>query len=321
MKHIVTIIILSNQLVATDLIKYQKLYKEGIEKIENKSLNKISLINQAYFDNLNTLLKKVQKSGDLEKTTIVMGEIQRFESTYAINKQPLKLDELNTLHKHHVKLIDQNISNDAKQIIILSNRYDQALEKLQKQLVISGDLENATNVKNIREETTKSKILLNAQKSLNPPDSKTNQKNQVYKKNVVVKKAEENIIKSQKSLIKSLWINNHLLISSRTKVVLERQQKTSSNSYWLIEYLENNEVRIRTYRKPYLYLYIDNNNLSLTDKVKDHVSTKWKFIKEPTFIKIQNSAHEKLFIHTENNRLQVSEIQHHWHSIRWEITK
>ena len=194
MKYILLTLLLIHSSYANEFSKYKKLYADNLEKIEQSKTVSLNKINEKYLISLQALLKKIQQTGDLDKTTKVIEAVKHFENTQSVFNSLDSLDELKKLELLYQKSISTNNLAQAKKILTLSKRYDQALEKSQKKYVVDGKLEEAVKIKNEREKLKLSETLKSAHAMVQKPlkqktPTDTNSKREAIRpKNTLTKK-------------------------------------------------------------------------------------------------------------------------------------
>jgi hypothetical protein len=154
MKRIIAItsalLVITGIAFAKDIKTYKAIYEKELETIILSHGMRMTHIGQQYSKSLEALLAKVKKAGDLDKTTVVMGEITRFQNEKGIPKEPSALLDLQNLQSSFIQQTSAHEVDKAKKIISLTSRYDQALERLQKSLVSSSKIDGARTVQTER---------------------------------------------------------------------------------------------------------------------------------------------------------------------------
>lgn len=136
---------------ANDLNAYKSTYEKRLDDLILSHGIQMTELGQQYIKSLEKLLAKIKKAGDLDKTTAVMEEVARFRNERGIPATPSELPDLQYLQSLFTKQASIQEAENAKSIISLISRYDQALERLQKDLVSSDKLDDARAVKDERE--------------------------------------------------------------------------------------------------------------------------------------------------------------------------
>ncbi len=143
-------LLLVNSTFATALDTYKATYEKEMEAIILAHGMKMTRVSQQYTKALDTLLTKVKKAGDLDKTTAVMDEVARFRNQKAMPSQPSALLDIENLQSYFTRQVAPYESDKAKRIIRLTTKYDQALARLQRNLVASDRLDEAKAVQKER---------------------------------------------------------------------------------------------------------------------------------------------------------------------------
>jgi hypothetical protein len=145
------IILIAGIASAKDLKTCKATYEREIDAIILSHQTNMTKIRQQYGKSLNALLARVQKTGDLDKTTAVMDEIARFGKEKLMPDQPSALTDIQDLQSSFRKQSSNYEASKVQKINSLTKKYVQALEKLQKSLVTQGKIDEAITVKNERE--------------------------------------------------------------------------------------------------------------------------------------------------------------------------
>ena len=135
---------------ATDLAPYKATYEKEVDEIILAHGMKMMDLGQQYTNALSVLLETVKKAGDLDKTTAVMNESARFSDEKKMPKDPPAVLDILNLQSAFTKQASLFEADKAKRIILLSSKYDQVLESLQKSLVYSSKLDDARAVQEER---------------------------------------------------------------------------------------------------------------------------------------------------------------------------
>jgi len=135
---------------ANDITTYKATYEKNLEEIILSHGMKMSELGQQYTKSLDSLLARVKKAGDLDKSTAVMGEFTRFGKEKAMPDKLSALLDIQTLQSSFANHASTHDVNKAKGIVYLASKYDQALERLQRTLVSSSKLDDAKAVQDER---------------------------------------------------------------------------------------------------------------------------------------------------------------------------
>jgi hypothetical protein len=128
-------------------------YKDALEKIAAEHQGKLDALQQQYLKALETLKGTVQSQGHLEKTIAITAEIERFGEEKGVPPEPGAdtLAEVKRLQASYAKAVAPLEKERAARLAPLAQRYGQALERLQAELVRAGKVEDAVAVKEARE--------------------------------------------------------------------------------------------------------------------------------------------------------------------------
>ena len=155
---LVTILIAAGVASAKDLKTYKATYDKSLEKIMLSHGMRMTDLEQQYANSLDILLTNVKKTGNLEGTVAVTDEIERFLKNKGMPKTPSALFGLQKMQSSFTKVASGHETNKAKDIVILTSKYDKALERLQRELVSSSTLDAAKAVKAERKRALSSKV-------------------------------------------------------------------------------------------------------------------------------------------------------------------
>ena len=168
-----TMLIIAGIASAKDLATYKAVYEKSMEEIILSHGMRMADVGQQYTKSHDTLLAKVKKAGDLDKTTAVMNEIERFRKEKTMpDKSPALLD-IQNLQSSFTKQASTHEAIKAKNIISLTLKYDKALERLQKSLVSSSKLDDAKAIQEERKGVKESKPYTSASKYVTELAAKT----------------------------------------------------------------------------------------------------------------------------------------------------
>ena len=171
-------LITSSGASAKDLAFYKATYEKEMETIVLSHGMNMAELSENYTEALDALLAKVKKAGDLDKTTAVMQEINRFAADKAMPTTTSALLDIQNLQTRFTKQASTQGSDKDRKIIALVSKYDQALERLQKSLVASGSLDKAKEVQTERQRTAGSHAVTQAKRQIsrNVPAALTTKK-------------------------------------------------------------------------------------------------------------------------------------------------
>lgn len=146
-----------------DLATYRGIYEKKMEAIVLEHGTKMTDLGQQYAKALDATLTRVRTAGDLNKTMAVMNEIKRFANEKRMPATPADLSDIQRLQAHYAKAASAYYSAKATMIVALAAKYDQVLERLQKNLVSSGELDDAKTVQEERRHVAASAPVVQAQ--------------------------------------------------------------------------------------------------------------------------------------------------------------
>lgn len=156
-KFVSTVLILfvySTVLFAADLKTYQATYHKQMADIGVSHGMKMTKASHQYTKDLDSLLSKAKKAGDLDKTTAVMDEIKRFGDEKSMPAKASSILDIQSLQSAYTKLASISESDKARKIVSLTTKYEKALDGLQKKLVRSSELDDAKAVQAERKALT-----------------------------------------------------------------------------------------------------------------------------------------------------------------------
>jgi hypothetical protein len=145
-----TLLIMAGIASAKDLATYEATYAREMEAIILSHGMNMTELSQQYTTTLDTVLAKVKRAGDLDDTTAVMEEIKRFGKEKSMPDTSASLPDMQNLQSRFTKQVTLYEVNKAKRIITLTTKYDHALERLQRNLVSSSELDAAKSVQEER---------------------------------------------------------------------------------------------------------------------------------------------------------------------------
>jgi hypothetical protein len=139
-------LIISGIASANDLKTYKATYEKEIDSIVLAHGMEMSQLGQSYTKALHSLLMIVKKAGHLDRSTATMDEIRRFSDERAMPSKASSFRDIQNLQTLYVKQASVLHATKAQKIISLTSKYDQALERLQKNLVSSDRFDDARAV-------------------------------------------------------------------------------------------------------------------------------------------------------------------------------
>lgn len=139
---------------AADLKTYMDVYQKSSDEIRQGYKLKFASMRSEYQTSLETLKTRAQNQGDLQAVKDALAEITRFQAAQSMPpvENTSEVPVIKTLQEAYVDKYSQLEIELTSQIGILAVKYDQALDRLQKELTKAGELDAATAV---MEERTK----------------------------------------------------------------------------------------------------------------------------------------------------------------------
>ncbi len=151
---------------AADLETYKGTYEKTLLEIILTNGEEAKKLKQGYSKSLDVLLAKVKKSGDLQKTMAVMKEIERVEKGQPLPEKPSGVPEIQTFQSAYAEQAAALDLKKARQVLALTAKYDQALERLQRSLVSSDKLTDAQRVQDERQRVQASELVSNSKSAI-----------------------------------------------------------------------------------------------------------------------------------------------------------
>lgn len=135
-------------LCAADLKTYMDVYQKNSDEIRQGYKLKFANLRSEYQTSLETLKTHAQRKGDLQVTKETLAEIARFQAMKSMPpvENTSEVPEIKTLQEAYVDKYSQLEMALTSQIGVLAVKYDEALDRLQKELTRAGELDAATAV-------------------------------------------------------------------------------------------------------------------------------------------------------------------------------
>ena len=142
-----------SQVFAADLKTYKDVYQKNSEDIRQTFQPKFFDLHQQYQKSLDALKTLSKKQGDLTKTMAAITEIERFQKAKSLPATPDEsaIPEVKALQSAYVKRYSELETDLTAKLGTLTTKYDQALDRLQKELVQAEKLTDAMEVQQERE--------------------------------------------------------------------------------------------------------------------------------------------------------------------------
>lgn len=133
---------------AADLKTYMDVYQKNSDEIRQGYKLKFANLRSEYQTSLETLKTHAQRKGDLQVTKDTLAEIARFQAMKSMPpvENTSEVPEIKTLQEAYVDKYSQLEMELTSQIGALAVKYEQALDRLQKELTKAGELDAATAV-------------------------------------------------------------------------------------------------------------------------------------------------------------------------------
>jgi hypothetical protein len=141
----------ANLTSAKDLDSSKAIYELRLGSVNRSHRTRMSNLGKNYTKALHSLLSKVQKAGDLDKTTGVKKEIARFKLSQTMPEKPSTLGGIQNLQTLFTQSASKYAADKSNQVISLTLSHEKSLEILQRQLVSSDKLNEARMVQKERE--------------------------------------------------------------------------------------------------------------------------------------------------------------------------
>lgn len=140
---------------ADDLKTYRdKYYKSRVEIVAGHTEN-VQKLHKKYAGSLDALFVRVKKAGDLQKTLAVKAEIARYQKEKTMPATPATVPDIKNIQTAFSKYSTDLGLQKGKQLYELAQKYDAALDKLQRRLVSSDKLDEATAIQAERDRAKK----------------------------------------------------------------------------------------------------------------------------------------------------------------------
>jgi hypothetical protein len=169
MNHIIAFVVvaaLASTTFADDLNTYMATYEKQMESIVMQHADRVIALGKDYTASLKSVTEKVQSEGNLDKTKAALTEADRFSKEMNMPETLSSEPEIKTIQLSYQKARAALDSDKARSIVALAQKYDQALEKLQKALVSSGKLADAEAARKERDSAGQSDDVASAQRLL-----------------------------------------------------------------------------------------------------------------------------------------------------------
>jgi len=145
--------------LSADLKTYKDVYQKNTEEILQSCQPKFADLQQQYQKSLEALKSLAVKQGDLKKTKAALAEIDRFQKTKSLpaTQDEHEIQEIKAFQSAYVRRYSELETEMTAKLGTLTTKYEQALDRLQKELVKAEKLDEATAV---QEESEKAQTAL-----------------------------------------------------------------------------------------------------------------------------------------------------------------
>jgi formylglycine-generating enzyme required for sulfatase activity len=139
---------------AADLKTYKEVYQKNSEEILQSFQSKFTDLQQQYQKALVALKVNAVKQGDLTKTKAAITEIDRFQKAKSLPaaQDENEIQEIKAFQAAYVKQYSVFETDMTAKLGALTAKYEQALDRLQKELVKAEKLDEATAVQGEKEQ-------------------------------------------------------------------------------------------------------------------------------------------------------------------------
>ncbi len=139
--------------LSSDLKTYKEVYQKNSAEILQSGQPKFADLQQQYQKSLEALKALAVKQGDLKKTKAAIAEIDRFQKAKTLPDAPddKEIQEIKAFQSAYVQQYSKLETEMTAKLGTLTTKYEQALDRLQKELVKAEKLEEATAVQEERE--------------------------------------------------------------------------------------------------------------------------------------------------------------------------
>jgi hypothetical protein len=151
---------------AGELQPYKGKYDTALEAIILEHGMRVADLNKEYRKALDSLVTKVKKQGDLDRTKAILAELERFAQEKAVPAERSLDVYLKSIQGTYASRSVELRTDMAKSILTLTGQYDAALSRLQKKLTSSDDLNGATAVQTERQRVAKTDAVVSAKEQI-----------------------------------------------------------------------------------------------------------------------------------------------------------
>ena len=153
---IIVVVALADLASANNLDALKATYESRLNDLAQAHDKRMAELGEQYVLSLDKLLAEAKKAGNLDLTVELLNELKHFQqenTVPSISPDHAALQAAQLTYRERASTLE---FNNAKSIVALTSKYDQALEKLQKGLVTTSDLDGARAVKQERNRVAES---------------------------------------------------------------------------------------------------------------------------------------------------------------------
>jgi len=123
----------------------QAQYQKAFADVEASHLQKVTRWAEAYFDDMELLMERLQRAGDFEGWEAARQELERFDADRAVQEDALvdSPAELLSLQTRYVKMLSRHQLEKSRQILTNSQNHINRLTALQKRLTMQKKMDQA----------------------------------------------------------------------------------------------------------------------------------------------------------------------------------
>ncbi len=138
---------------AADLKTYKDVYEKEANAILQSFQPKFDGLQQQYQKSLEALKAAAAKQGDFVRTKAAIDEIERFQKAKSLSASPAEngISEIKAFQSSYVQQYNRFETDMTSQLGLLTTKYEQALDRLQKELVKALKIDEAAAVQTEKE--------------------------------------------------------------------------------------------------------------------------------------------------------------------------
>ena len=137
---------------SSDVDNYKMIFKKELATISIEYGVNVAELDDSYSKSLRSLSDRILNTGDLPKSKAVLAEIERFSKVKKLSEENIgeNFDVLKRLQLNYIVQMAGLNQDKAKKTLILANKYDSALNKIQVELTKQGKLDDASGIEKER---------------------------------------------------------------------------------------------------------------------------------------------------------------------------